>query len=215
MKSKAGPSFDTSFKAPHLFIEDLEEIEKIFKEDLKPKIYEIETEQYKYTSIDEVSKDNNILHRLKFSSYSPNIFIDFTPYSATIRSFEHSLDAVGAAEKISEVIRNRERKLYWFLYNRYIYAGWLISIAVWFIPKQYSFIFIILLLFLIPLLIVFIFRLTNLYNVSTIEFKSVKTAKNFVERNKDQILVNLITVSIGAILGVVGTIIAYYFKFLK
>ena len=41
MKSKTGPSYYSTYKAPHLFIEDLENIEAIYKNDLKPKTYEI------------------------------------------------------------------------------------------------------------------------------------------------------------------------------
>ncbi len=215
MKSKTGPSFKSTYKAPHLFIEDLEDIENIYKNDLKPDTYRIETPEYTYGSISEVSKDNSVLYSLKFSSYSPNVFVEFTPYSATVTSFDHTLDAVGAAEKISEVIRKRERKIFWFLYNRYIYLSWIVTVVIWVTPKQDKIIFIICLLFFAPMLIFYIARFSSIYKESKIELRSIRKTKNFFERNKDQIGVNLITGTIGAIVGVMGTILAYQFKFLK
>ena len=55
MKKKVKP-LSKELKMPCVFLDDLEEIEEIIKNELKPRSYTIETNDYEYTSLSELPK---------------------------------------------------------------------------------------------------------------------------------------------------------------
>lgn len=210
MKSKIGASFRLYLKAPHIYLEDLLEIENIIKNELKAKSYKLETATHSYDSVDEISKENKILHELKITSSQPFIIISLTPTYATVRSLDSSLDSIGAAQKIADILKNRQRILLWFLLNG---AG--ICVILFFFLLLLGTIFrnniltIIGFIMCIPSLHAS-FRI-GIFSESIIEFKKLKDRQTFVERNWDQIVVGLIIAVVSAVLGIILTISAQYY----
>jgi len=107
------------FKMPHLFREDLESIEYIIQNELKPKEYELETEDFKFSGVNEIPQDLPGTNQLQIHTRFPNIHIDFLKYEATIYRGDDDLNTVGAVTKLTEIISQRERK---FLFS--ISANW-------------------------------------------------------------------------------------------
>lgn len=101
---------------PHLFREDLEELEDIIKE-LSPGEYKLETKDFEYGAVQEIAKDTKRVNDFRIEVYDPYISLDFNEYSAYIYSSSDEIKIVGAIKKIVDVLSKRERKIRWFLSN--------------------------------------------------------------------------------------------------
>ncbi|MBP9702832.1 hypothetical protein KBD69_04035 [Candidatus Woesebacteria bacterium] len=204
MKKPIGPSFEKEFKTPCLYLDDLQEIENIFLIELKAKYYDIRTDNYKYNSFKEISTDyKGSISELRIGSFTPDIRISLTQSSAGITCNDHELESIGAAGKIYEIIRRRERRVYWFWFERLYYlllASPLLPYVNIFLYKWLAYAIIL----LIGIIAISLFmRLTNMYKASKIVLLYTRDKENFFSRNKDQIML----VILGTIFGVLGTIV--------
>jgi len=196
MKKKA-QTFSKDLKMPQLYRDDLEIIEKIIKDELKPREYKIETKDYEYDGLESIPEDNEQITDLHIQTYSPYISIQFNRFSARIYAGDDDLKTTGALTKIVEVLSARERKmLFWsqkvglwlapilfFAPTRalieidriktpkhWFAIGLALAAVIWWIISYYL----------------------SMYRFSSITFISSKKSPGFIKRNKDQILVGLI-----------------------
>lgn len=215
MKKKS-QSFSQNFKMPHLFREDLEELENIIK-DLSPRQCKFETKDFEYNSIQEISEKAMARNDFHIQMYDPYISIDFCKTSARIYSSDDDIKALGIVKKMSVIIEKRERKSLWKLSKL---SNFLAPILIWspfilmmFFSKEIIKLNIV--LFVITVLITWFMAIiwwmvayhAYLKNFSFIEFVYKKNKSNFFTRNKDQIIVGIIV----AIISIVATLFFQYF----
>jgi hypothetical protein len=103
---------------PHLFREDLENIEEIILNDLGPQRYSIETTTHEYSKLAEIPEDSIAQNNCTISSWAPNLTILIGDNSATISTYDDDLKCLGVLEKIKSIILKRERRFLWFVVER-------------------------------------------------------------------------------------------------
>jgi len=208
MKQKTSPGYEQNFRSPHLYFDDLEAIEEVFRNQLKPKELSIYTEDFKYSHISEFNEKGKTLNKVRFSSYAPSISVNLYEYGASIVCYDQDLNAIGASKAISDIIIKRERKLYDFLLNKFLNVGWIVGAPASLISKMsFPLNALYLSIFLIYLILVLI-RLSPLYKSCIVESRTSDSVNNFLERNKDQLAVGIIAGVIGT---VIGTLITLFF----
>lgn len=207
---KRPQNFSQDFKMPHLFREDLEDIENIIK-DLSPREFKFETKDFEYNSIQEISKDFMVVNDFHVQTQSPYISIDFRGSSARIYSGDDDIKTIGVVKKIADIISKRERVFLWYLSNSApfivpaLFFSFILLLAstvhkevkpsvVWYIIVSTA--------FLLSGLWGVIGIRSTLKNFSLIEFVYRKNKPSFFLRNKDQIIVGIIV----AIISVVATL---------
>src|ERR1035437_9492197 len=84
MKKKT-QSFNQAFKMPHLYREDLEEVEAVIKI-ISPRSYKLETKDFEYTSIQDIPKDTLAVSNFHIQTFDPYISIDFENFSSRVYS---------------------------------------------------------------------------------------------------------------------------------
>lgn len=199
---------------PRLFRDDLVEIEKIIKNELKPREYKLETKDYEYEEIESIPSDTKQTVDFHIQTHDPYISIDFNRFSARVYAGDDNLDTTGALTKIIEILSRKERKVLF----------WSQKIAVWIAP----------ILFIAPIqalteigeikstkhwvalgvsLLAAIWWIvsfySSMYKFSTIRFVFHKESPGFLTRNKDQIIL----VILGAVIGALATgLFTFIFK---
>lgn len=216
MKKKS-QSINQSFKMPHLFRDDLEDLENILKE-VSPDNYKLETQNFEYKEVKEIPENLNATSKFNIQTYSPYINIDFNHFSARLYAGEDNIKTVGAVKKLIDVISKRERKiLYWSsqlsIWIAPILAVFPIQILLQILLKttkeerKLSFHNIwlpsVILLFAIAVIWWIVGYNSSLKKFSIIEFTSVKNRLTFLQRNKDQIIL----ITFGALLGALVTVL--------
>lgn len=207
MKKKT-QSTSEDFKMPHLFREDLEEIENILKE-ISPREYKLESQNFEYTNIKEIPKDLDAINEFHIQAYPPYISIDFNTNGARIYAGDDDIKTMGGIKKIADIISKRERKHLWHLSRL---ANWFAPILIWIpvylvmfvdeetVKPNKILIFSSVLLSLIGIIWFIVgFRL-KLYNFSLIEFTYKKEKLNFFMRNRDRIIVGIIIAIVSVLL---------------
>jgi len=201
MKKKV-QNFDKELKMPHLLRDDLENIEAIIKE-LSPSDCKIETEEYEYSSIQEIPSDLKAVNEFNLRIYSPYLSLNLYKSGAFISSDSGDFKLMGAVKKIMDIISKRERKYLWYFSSL---SSWMAPIL--FVIPFYLIVYLdeeiiksnkglFLSTFFVSLLAIiwwisgFIFSLKRF---SLIEFVYRKNKSNFFIRNKDQIIVNILVV---------------------
>jgi hypothetical protein len=206
MKRK-NQSYIKELEMPRLFREDLISIEKIIKEDLQPKEYKIETKEYEYESVNLIPDDHKTVTELRIQTYTPYISIEFNRFNARIYSADDDLKTTGALTKILEILVKKERRvLYWSqktstflapilflvsfrllvetgkleLTKQWLTLGIFISSIIWWVASFH----------------------TSMRRFSIINFALSRERPNFLQRNKDQIMLLIV----GAILGTFFTV---------
>lgn len=209
MKKKS-QFYRRDFKMPHLFRDDLEEIENIIKDELTPGGYKLDSHNFEYKDMQDIQKDTENVNEFHVQTDSPHIMINFDKSNAEIYSGTDDIKTTGAIKKIVDIILKRERKYFYYfvaLSTNLIALPFLASILLFAILlKKEGATF---KLFLpIVLFLVTIIWLITAYNCrfnrfSRIEFLYRKDRSSFFIRNKDQIIL----VIIGAVLGAIATMI--------
>jgi len=204
MKKKARSSYK-QLKMPHLYWEDLMQIEEIIKNELQPSEYKIELGDYEYDNLMEIPKDISKTNELYISAHSPYLSISFTKSSASLFAPDTDLRTVGAIAKCMEVLTRTERKV---LSSSSELAMWMgltltiISLASWakFVRNDaFSIEAWIFAVVGVLSLIWWLFSYRNhLYTYSVIEFVRSKDRPNFFVRNKDQIILGILSAIMGA-----------------
>ena len=198
------------FKMPHLFREDLEEIENLLKK-LSPNRYILETQDFEYENVEEIPKDLIETNEFDITPNKPYISISFSLHDATLYTNKDDVKTIGTIEKIAQVILPRERKLiYWARHCVWItplFVGYLTGMVLasnksdlytlWILP--------IISLFIIALCAIPLFNYIRKFSIVNFGYKKNKIT--FFSRNKDQIILILLT----SFLSVIGTIFVIKF----
>lgn len=207
MKRK-NQTFNKELKMPRLFREDLEFIEKIIKEELQPREYKIETREYEYETVDLIPRDHETVTELHIQTYTPYISIDFNRYSARVYAADDDLKTTGALTKIIEILIKKERKI----------SYWSQEIAIYLTPFLFGALFTFIItrkieltrhwlaigIFILILVVVWwAVSFYSMFRFSEINFFTSKKRQNFLQRNKDQIILLII----GAFAGAVFTVL--------
>lgn len=202
---KIKKSIKKDYKMPHLYLDQLIEIEDCIKE-AGYKNYDITSGDYKYQNINEIPKDTKATN--EFSLHIGFLYLILSLYqsNAYFEIRDNSLKSIGLFNKIDKILRGCERKVLWFFSIIGIYG--LVTIAflvffVYFLEEIENTIldltlFSILVLFIIWAPIAWYFHFKK---YSIIEFIAKDKKQNFFIRNKDDLIKIIITAVITGIVG--------------
>ncbi|GAG74915.1 unnamed protein product [marine sediment metagenome] len=196
-----------------LYKDDLEKIETIFKENYED--YEIIIDEYRLENISDISKiKKRETTNFSIKAHFPYIHLDISKDSASLHiSDEDDLKLLGMFSKIDEILSKRISLLSVFtipwIYFSVQLILWIIfwgfPIERFNIPK---------LLFMGSFLILIVIWVLGSFWLkfkkhSLIYLSEDSHSKlNFFQRNKDKIIISIISAIIGAIIGIGGTIVA-------
>ena len=185
-----------------LFLEDIQTIEDIYKQYCKS--FTIKTDDYVLDTTAELKEINKEkISRLSFESFDPHIHVDLSECTARIYSRKDDPNSLGIVAKLKEVLDKRVTS--W----RFIFSSWIMipaQILLW--VFYWTFLCVNSLsmisgLTIIPLIMV-------LWYVAQYRFKSKKhtiiyivnkkNLPNFFRRNKDQIVLVVISAIVGGII---------------
>lgn len=193
-----------------LFLDDLYFIEEILKRDNET--IEIETEDYKFSSIKELKETNDgeTLTRLVMSTRSPYISVDLLPSSSYIYSSSDTTFAEGIFSKITKRFDGKERK------PKYFYSFWPLIIGlnsfiyISYVPKIWDSLPRAVWLFLGFVIFSWYTYASyiNLKKHSEINIIEKKNVKGYFSRNKD-------TITTAIISGLIVAIVMVYFPQLQ
>lgn len=211
MKKKI-QTYSQYFKMPHLFLEDLENIERIIKEELNPVEYKLDSKLFEYQEIKEIPEDTGLTNEFHIQTISPNIIIDFDKFNSRIYVGDDDIKTVGAVKKITDIISKKERKLLWYLLElSKIFAPILFYFPVLLgvlvgkeIIKSNRILFLVLTIVICVVAVFWWIMGDHIIRkkFSVIEFIYKKTKSNLFTRNKDKIMINIIV----AIISILATI---------
>jgi len=197
-----------------IFLEDIESIEELLS--VNKSGYKIKTESLEFSSVEELRKkyDNESISNLEISSSDPYISIEFKKLWARLYIGSDNNIETGLFYKLDKIILAATLKPSFLYSHQTLWSGYIGFIILKFLLHgvMYQIISVLSYLLLAWALWVVYIRLSK---HSEIVLSKRHDIKSFLARNKDQIIVNLFTVSIGAILGILGTIIAYKMGYLK
>lgn len=186
-----------------IFLDDLKEIEKLFKKYSSGDIY-ITTNGYEYESIEELTThlSQQKIKNIKLSAHAPLVYLDIDRLSSRLYSSANCDNSIAVFHNINDILSKCQPKMSWlYNYKSLIFIsifGGLLNSFVAKIPENYSSIFSAWIL----LYCYYIFRVI-FFRPSKILLINRHTQKNFFQRNKDQLLLTLITI----ILTILGTLL--------
>lgn len=190
---------------PHLYLDDLTNIEGIIL-DLKARDYRLLTDKYEFQNVKDIPKGTSSSGKLTITCYDPYISIDLSSISARIYTSAETLKAKGAYAEIIKIIKNRERRVLFYLVKSspvtlaIVLFISLIALMLTLAGKYHHDNIALLGACGIILSLIF-FRITYLLDVkrfSLIEFQNKDFRSSFIKRNKDAIVVGIIVAIITA-----------------
>ncbi len=206
MKRRIKP-LQKQLRSIHIYRDDLLELERIIKSDLKSSDFKITTEDFEYDSVESIPKDTSSTNQLSIKSYEPYIYIEFERTSAKVYISEDTLQMKGAYVDIISVLNKRESKFFHYIYKiDFLLPGVAIYTIFGFILSgtlELRLVFGV--SFLLLSLFAYLGFRHDFSHYSTIEFVNKSTRPNFIVRNRDQLVINTIFLILGALLGVVLT----------
>lgn len=214
---KIDKSLSKDYLPVKLYLDDLEQIDEIMKE--ASTSLSFETEDFKFDSIEELK--NNLkkaqINELHVKSSSPYITIDFTRMWARVYVSSSETSSAGIFFRLDQIISNRTRILKW-LYS--FYFIWVTNISVWLISGTFGLTFISsrmnpytsITLTALSSMWLFWVLFIRLRSHSIIFLTHRGSEKPFLQRNKDNLILAIISAILGAILGIAGTLIANQFQ---
>jgi|GEM_PF-4265298 hypothetical protein len=197
-----------------VFVDQLEAIEELLL--VEKSGYKIVSKSLEFSNVKELCKkyENESITDLKISSSSPYVTLEL--HKLWTRLYVGSNNNLGAGlfYKLDRIILTTTRKPS-FLYSDYTlwvgYIGFFVfRLLLHGVISQIVLYFYC--LFLAWTVWVFYIRL---FKHSEIVLSKRHDVKGFLKRNGDQIIVNLVTATVSAALGVLGTIFAYKIGYLK
>lgn len=188
-----------------VFIDDLKKIEEVLNNLTSSIDFEIRTDDYKFTSIEELiaNSEGEKINSLAISIHSPYISIDFRKMSTRLYCGSDDMVATGAFHKIDSIISSTLRKPSFF-YSYYFTYGfnilWLIFLNISNVASK------VILGFLLSLYFVWVFWVgyIRLMNSSEIVFENKGSVRGWFIRNRDQLF-------IGVIITLVTIVSTHYF----
>ena len=113
MKKSIGTYFAQYFKMPRLYREDLKAIEKVIREDLKPKRYSLSCGGFECEGLDDVPADIDHTGVLVIHTYSPWLRLKFSRSWAELYSGDDGSGVHDAVQKIGIIVSKCERPWLW------------------------------------------------------------------------------------------------------
>jgi len=211
---KIDKSISKEYLPVNLYLDDLENIHGILRE--VSDSVSIETDEYKFDTIEEVAsnrKGDRIKELHLKTTTNPHVTLGFTPLWARIYVSSSEANGAGIFYKLNQVIEKRTRTLKW-LYSFYVpfIVGGIMLLSSRFLPSltySSSPFYVSLAVSVTALLFMWVIWITyvRLRKHSTIALIHRSTEKSFLQRNKDNLILVIISALLGAILGVAGTLI--------
>lgn len=213
---KLSKSIRKEYKCPHLFYDDLKKIIEILQE-AKVESIEIKTDDYEYTDLTEVKKEDiKSKNELEIKGHNPYFSLELSKHSATFYVGNSDIISSGIFKKIDEIIKKRERKILWFFTSSALYGSFLgVGLVLSSVVKKGNIVLFILALsiLLLGVILSFFGLFFQMKHYSKIDFFERNKLPSFFIRSKDW-FVPLLTGIIGTIIGsVIASIIIY--KFLR
>jgi len=209
---KVPQSHGEQLKPVKIYFDDLKEIIDILKTTCKQ--IKIQTEEYLLDDLNELSAlKKEILHSLTITGLNPYICLDMTPYRISLYINEDSPESRGLFEKIKEILVRRRRRLASLLHNP-ILQGISLPITIWglYNALKMKSPFLIFLTGVSFLLCIFWWIYgnkdrTQRYTIIIPKYRI--ESPGFLKRNKDSIIVGIISALTGAL---ITYILTYFFK---
>lgn len=198
---KINKSFSRQYSTSKIFLDDLIEIEKVlveYTEDVT-----IKNDDYQFLNIRELENKykNKVISKLKISTRNPYIVIEFRKMEVSLYCSESDVRSYGIFSTLDSIISKTSRKPE-FMYS---YSFYLVSnIILIFLVKSKS-AWSVALATIIALWTIHISYI-NLFRNPQIILSEKNNLNSFLSRNKDQIIVTIISV----ILSVGCTSLVYY-----
>ncbi len=196
-----------NYLTARLFLDDLKSIEELIGNNQS---YKIEAGDYEFKDVEELKNkhSNQKLNNVKISAHNPYITIEFHKMWVKLYCGSDDTGSAGLFYKLDSIISSSSRR-FSFIYS--YYSIWIVNIAIFLIPKS-SLIYSNKLIFnsLTPIFVLWIAWVSYIRLLCSGEviLSGKGDVKNFFERNRDQIIVGIIT-------GIVVAIIMVYFPQLQ
>lgn len=189
-----------------LYLDDLKKIDEILKENSL--IYKVTLDEYELESIGEILsiKDKQEFTKLSIRAIEPHFYLSLgTSLTArTWMSHEDDCTVLGVIEKIKPIIKERRNNWRFFsnILNFFLVIVVIILVWIYFETKNSS-----ILMFANVILWSFIFKSLFVKEKDVVVFKSINFEErtSYFTRNKDQIITNILSASIGLVTGIVLT----------
>ena len=184
----------------NVYRDDLVYIEDVLKE-LKAKKITIQLGEFEYDSVDEIPVSEKMSHKIRIATSQPYVNVTLDRYYANISSLDNTLEIQGAIKKISERLNKRVRRFRHYFtvvgvsLGTFVFAIAFVALLADKIPDQFKNVAA---LAVIPsMILVGILSIIRFRHYSTIHFEAQRG--NFFTRNKDQIIVAVISALVGVI----------------
>jgi hypothetical protein len=197
-----------------LYLDDVYAIIDIFKENNCKDIY-LQTNEYNVSNFEDLRKVLTMSkHYLKIGCKDPYIYLELDRYDARLYAYEDSAINRGILAKIEDIIR-RNKRILDNIFNNSWFTGFSCSLIAALMILLVSFSHGLITWIGIALLI-FIFIFTLYYNnrVSTKKYSIIipiekLVNKSFFVRNRDKLLVAIVSLIIGTLLTLGTTLLIY------
>lgn len=216
MKRKS-KSISKQYLAIKIYLEDLESIERILKNSAKK--FKVETDEYEFTSIAELKNQykNTKPINLTISAWEPYIYIELNKLYVRLYCDSDDTSSSGIYYRLDKILSSATRKPNFFYTYKSVFVISLFSLIPNSLINKIHPQALTLWKTLFILWFILVLRMLYIrgFNSSDINLVNKDAIQDFFSRNKDQIIVGLLNGAIGAILGVVLTVLAFRFKLLK
>lgn len=193
----------------------MQEIETLFKENCES--YTIETDNYQYESIDEITKSGvKHVESLKINGTNPSVSLDFDIWGSDVSSFESKGKANSFAFLLRDRMRSKESRLIFvatsYIYQIIVYSAVYFS-AIIFIKDKYIKNIVSLLIMVLFFVYLFLFQLyLKIPKNAIIYFFNREERGGFFKRNADKLLLIIISAVLGSIVTLIVNYILKYFN---
>lgn len=204
---KIEDSITKSYLPVKIYIDQIEEIANLFKENNIE--YTLQTDHYKYDSFSELinSSKETTIKMLKINTHSPYISIELNKRWANLYTSSNKTFTAGIFYKIDKILTDSRRFLSFFYSYYFIFSANIIIFLSNLLSKKWQLypeyidntLNIIWFLWLIKIIYV------RYNHHALIQLVKKGNAPNFFQRKKDDLILALVSGSIGAILGAIIT----------
>ncbi|HVO32408.1 MAG TPA: hypothetical protein VMU17_00745 [Elusimicrobiota bacterium] len=125
MKKTRGSYYCRYFNMPYLHRDDVEKIEAIIREKLKPSAYHIAYDGFEYDAVSDMAETGSPIYVMVFYTHAPSIRLKFARSWAELYAGDLGAETEEAVRAIADVVAGSERKWLW---NMTKYSSWLAPI---------------------------------------------------------------------------------------
>lgn len=199
----------------HLYRDDLNDIETILRSELGVRKCEVSFDDYEVESFEDIPENHKPTDNFSIQTHSPYISIDIGRWSSVVYVANYdNLTIRGGVEKIKAILIKRARRRVSKLRKALSISSSIVAILLTLflvtaavLRDIIDLVFIVLIFLLIILFVYVSIRLFPTRSIVEFSFESKK--KGFWQRNKDQIILIVISAAVGAIITLTLT---YFFR---